>query len=89
MAALVAQQALIVLVAGQDVDDVPEAGPAFEAAELHVGGNQAGGSADGHVLKFRKPDSLTAAELRTGWYDRVTSAHFVIRFHKTISSLNR
>ena len=41
-AALVAQQALVVFVAGQDVDDAPEARPALETAGSHVGGDQAG-----------------------------------------------
>lgn len=44
----VAQQALVCLVAGHHVDDAPEARPAFEAAELHVPGDQAGSGADGH-----------------------------------------
>ena len=48
MLALVAQQALVVLVAWQDVDHAPEAGPAVEFAGPHVGGDQAGGGADGH-----------------------------------------
>lgn len=59
MAALVAQQALVVLVAGQDVDDAPEAGPATEPAGFHVSGNQAGGGADGHqklMIVFAPPD---------------------------------
>lgn len=45
-----AQQALVVLEAWQDVDGVPETGPAFEAAQAHVGGDQAGGGADGHTV---------------------------------------
>lgn len=49
MAALVAQQALVLLVAWQHVDSAPEAGPAFEAAQLHVCGNQAGGGAHYHA----------------------------------------
>lgn len=48
MLALVTQQALVVLMAGQHVDGAPERRPAFEAAQAHIGGNQAGGSADGH-----------------------------------------
>lgn len=54
--ALVAQQALVVLVAWQDVDRAPEAGPTFEAAQSHVGGDQAGGDADGHsITTFSTP----------------------------------
>lgn len=49
MAALVAQQALVVLEAWQDVDRAPEARPACEAAGAHVGGDQAGGGADCHI----------------------------------------
>ena len=47
MLALVAQQALVVFVAWQYIDGAPEAGPALEAAGSHVGGDQAGGGADG------------------------------------------
>ena len=49
MLALVAQQELVVLVAWQDVDGAPEAGPAVEATEAHVPGKQAGGGSDGHT----------------------------------------
>ena len=42
------QQALVVLVARQDVNGAPEAGPAVEAAHAHVGGDKVGGGADGH-----------------------------------------
>lgn len=45
-----AQQTLVSLVAWQDVDHTPEAGPAQEAAGSHVGGDQVGGGADGHRL---------------------------------------
>ena len=48
--ALVTQQALVVLGTWKNVDDVPEAGPATEAAHAHVGGYQAGGGANSHVL---------------------------------------
>lgn len=48
VASLVAQQALVVLVAWQDVDRAPEAGPACEAASPHVPGQQASGGADYH-----------------------------------------
>ena len=41
-----AQQALVVLVAGQDVDHAPEAGPATAARGADVPGDQAGGGAD-------------------------------------------
>lgn len=49
MFALVAQQRLVVLVAWQDVDGVPEAGPAVEFAGAHVCGDQACGGADFHA----------------------------------------
>lgn len=48
--ALVAQQALVVFVAWKHVDRAPEARPAFEAAQAHVSGDQAGGGADDHVI---------------------------------------
>lgn len=50
MLALVAQQALVVLVAGQDVDGAPEAGPACKSAAFHVPGDKAGGGVDGHAF---------------------------------------
>lgn len=46
----VAQQVLVVLVARQHVDGAPEAGPATEAAQAHIGGDQAGGDAYLHML---------------------------------------
>ena len=48
-AALVAQQALVMLEAWQHVDGIPEAGPAAEFAGSHVGGDQAGGGASDFV----------------------------------------
>ena len=48
MLALVAQQALVVLEAWQDVDHAPEAGPACESAGAHVDGDWAGGGFDFH-----------------------------------------
>lgn len=52
---LVAQQALVVLVAWQRVYVAPERCPAPEAAQAHVCGNQAGGGADDHCSV--KPES--------------------------------
>ena len=43
-------------VAGQYIDDVPEGSPATEAAQAHVGGDQAGGGADIH---FHRPIAST------------------------------
>lgn len=60
MLAFVAQQALVVLVARKDVDDVPKAGPACKPAGPHVGGDQAGGDADGHAAAAS--DNVTSRE---------------------------
>lgn len=49
VAALVAQQALVLLMSWQRVDRVPKAGPAGEPSPAHQPGQQAGGGADGHA----------------------------------------
>lgn len=62
---LVAQQAVVVLVAGQHVDRAPEAGPACEPAGSHVGGNQAGGGAYGNyetIGVFKYPCHSTSID---------------------------
>ena len=51
---LVAQQALVVLVAWQHVDHTQEAGPAVKANPAHEPGQQAGGGADGHSAAMMK-----------------------------------
>lgn len=82
MAALVAQQALVtegwsgvrltgerselVLEAWQDVDGAPEACPAIEAAQAHVGGDQAGGGADGH---YQTPYCILSC-----WFSRIPAS---------------
>lgn len=52
MALLMPQQVLVVLPAWQHIDSAPEASPATEAAQSHVGGDQAGGSSDDHAGKL-------------------------------------
>ena len=48
-----AQQALVVLVSGQNVDNAPEARPSTKTAQLHVGGDQAGCDADVHGNRLK------------------------------------
>ena len=60
VAALVEQQPLVLLVAGQDVDDVPERRPTQEAGPAHEPGQQAGGGADLHGYQTTRPSAQIA-----------------------------
>lgn len=51
------QQSRVVLGTWKHVDGAPEAGPACEAAGSHVGGDQAGGGADGHSAAMMNASS--------------------------------
>lgn len=70
-----AQQALVVLVAGQDVDGVPEAGPAIGAAHSHAGGAQASGVDDQDIVKFSYQLELGAPATVQGRLVQYKSIH--------------